>query len=932
MVSQLKYPLCVSATFLLLLLCMANAFVPEGKALLRWKSTLLNSASLSSWKHSNLTCSSWGGVTCDHAGHVTELYLGGYNLSGTLDALCSAAFPHLTLIYLYDNNLFGAIPTNISLLLNLTSLVLRNNNLVGAIPYQLSRLPKIATLDLGNNHLTNPDVTKLAFMSSLQLLYLGGNKLNGTFPPFILNHTFAMLKYLDLSGNAYSGSIPENLQAMLPNLETLDLSSNMFSGSMPRSFSRLVNLSGLNLGNNNFTGGIPKELGDPSNLMLMDLSRNIFTGSINEAFCQLGILRSLDLSNNRFSGVLPGCLWNLSLMYMDLSSNAFVGELPTLTNLSSALKSVHLAKNNFTGCFPFSLKTLRSLVSLDLGENKFSGIIPPWIGASFPLLRILRLRSNMFHGSIPWELSQLSHLQLLDLAENDLTGSTPVSLSNFTYIDMSKNFTYIDMIDQGYQLGDCTFICNGSHSLDDQMDIVWKGKDYTFKRSSMLMTGIDLSSNSLSGEIPAELLNLGAIRFLNLSRNNLSGAIPSNIGNLKDVESLDLSWNKLSGHIPSSISHLMFLNTVNLSSNLLSGEIPTGSQLQTLNDPSIYINNLGLCGPPLSIECTNNSSISTPVDGAKEHHQDMWLCYSVIAGVVFGFWYGLEHCLSARSGGTNTLTMVKYVKFNGSGANGTACNPFSCSILYAHYFIVAAYKHATHPSATFSEGAPFQNSLSVYYLLCAAMHGQFDQHFYNRSVKKSVANCKISREGEALLRWNDTLLNSISLSSWSRFKPTCYWDRVTCDEGARYVTHLDLSYSSLHGTLDAFSFSAFRHLAVLDLSSNNIFGAIPTNISLLLDLTILVLSYNNLVGAIPDQLSRLPKIATLELTNNHLTNPDVTKFSHLSRLQSLLLGGNKLNCTFPQFILNRSWVRLQLLDLSGNGFSGLIQRICFSVS
>ncbi|KAM0840822.1 hypothetical protein ACQ4PT_059398 [Festuca glaucescens] len=483
---------------------MANAFVPEGKALLRWKSTLLNSASLSSWKHSNLTCSSWGGVTCDHAGHVTELYLGGYNLSGTLDALCSAAFPHLTLIYLYDNNLFGAIPTNISLLLNLTSLVLRNNNLVGAIPYQLSRLPKIATLDLGNNHLTNPDVTKLAFMSSLQLLYLGGNKLNGTFPPFILNHTFAMLKYLDLSGNAYSGSIPENLQAMLPNLETLDLSSNMFSGSMPRSFSRLVNLSGLNLGNNNFTGGIPKELGDLSNLMLMDLSRNIFTGSINEAFCQLG--------------------------------------------------------------------------------------------------------------------------------------STPVSLSNFTYIDMSKNFTYIDMIDQGYQLGDCTFICNGSHSLDDQMDIVWKGKDYTFKRSSMLMTGIDLSSNSLSGEIPAELLNLGAIRFLNLSRNNLSGAIPSNIGNLKDVESLDLSWNKLSGHIPSSISHLMFLNTVNLSSNLLSGEIPTGSQLQTLNDPSIYINNLGLCGPPLSIECTNNSSISTPVDGAKEHHQDMWLCYSVIAGVVFGFW------------------------------------------------------------------------------------------------------------------------------------------------------------------------------------------------------------------------------------------------------------------------------------------------------
>jgi hypothetical protein len=239
----------------------------------------------------------------------------------------------------------------------------------------------------------------------------------------------------------------------------------------------------------------------------------------------------------------------------------------------------------------------------------------------------------MFHGSIPWEVSQLSHLQLLDLAENDLTGSTPVILSNFTV-----TVTDIDMMFKGYQLGDYTFMYNDSHSLDDQMDIVWKGRDYIFKRSSMLMAGIDLSSNSLSGEIPAELFNLGAIRFLNLSRNNLAGAIPSNIGNLKDVESLDLSWNKLSGPIPSSISHLMFLNTVNLSNNLLSGEIPRGSQLQTLNDPSIYCNNQGLCGPPLSIACTNNSSIATPVGGAKEHHQDLWLYYSVIAGVVFGFW------------------------------------------------------------------------------------------------------------------------------------------------------------------------------------------------------------------------------------------------------------------------------------------------------
>uniref|UniRef100_A0A8R7QQQ8 Uncharacterized protein n=1 Tax=Triticum urartu TaxID=4572 RepID=A0A8R7QQQ8_TRIUA len=124
-----------------------------------------------------------------------------------------------------------------------------------------------------------------------------------------------------------------------------------------------------------------------------------------------------------------------------------------------------------------------------------------------------------------------------------------------------------------------------------------------------------------------------------MSRNYLCGGIAKDIGNLKLLEALDLSWNKLSGPIPPSISNLMFLNTLNLSSNLLSGAIPRGNQLQTLDDPSIYSDNPGLCGPPVSIACTNKSGATTPRDGAKEHHhkfETMWLYYSVIAGTVFG--------------------------------------------------------------------------------------------------------------------------------------------------------------------------------------------------------------------------------------------------------------------------------------------------------
>lgn len=99
-------------------------------------------------------------------------------------------------------------------------------------------------------------------------------------------------------------------------------------------------------------------------------------------------------------------------------------------------------------------------------------------------------------------------------------------------------------------------------------------------------------------------------------------------------------WGKSCASV-SKKKDLLWLSLLNISNNILSGEIPTGNQLQTLNDPSIYSNNLGLCGPPLSTPCKHDSSSATVLDQADEHHHELetlWLYYSVIAGTVFGFW------------------------------------------------------------------------------------------------------------------------------------------------------------------------------------------------------------------------------------------------------------------------------------------------------
>lgn len=354
------------------------------------------------------------------------------------------------------------------------------------------------------------------------------------------------------------------------------------------------------------------------------LNRNSSNSSgFGAAFCRLLSLEILDLSNNRLTGELPDCWWKLeALQFMDLSNNSFSSEIPAAKpGHNCSLESLHLAGNSFTGVFPPVLAGCDKLATLDIGNNRFFGSIPPWIGSQVPSLRILSFRSNNFTGEIPPELSQLSQLQLLDMANNSLTGPIPVAFGNLTSMRHPQIVSSLASLD-------------GSN-YQDRIDIIWKGQELIFQRILRLLTGIDLSGNLLSKCIPEELTNLQGLRFLNLSRNQLSCGIPRDIGSLSVLESLDLSFNELSGAIPQSISTLSTLSTFNISNNHLAGRIPSGSQIQTLNDPSIYSNNYGLCGSPLE-PCANTSLAS---DGERNGEGvDQWLCYSVIAGVVFGFW------------------------------------------------------------------------------------------------------------------------------------------------------------------------------------------------------------------------------------------------------------------------------------------------------
>ena len=88
------------------------------------------------------------------------------------------------------------------------------------------------------------------------------------------------------------------------------------------------------------------------------------------------------------------------------------------------------------------------------------------------------------------------------------------------------------------------------------------------------VTRLGLSRNSLSGNLPEELVELRNLEWLYLWGNQLSGSIPKELGNLTNLIRLSLNSNQFSGSIPKELGNLTNLTHLDLRDNQLSGSIP----------------------------------------------------------------------------------------------------------------------------------------------------------------------------------------------------------------------------------------------------------------------------------------------------------------------------------------------------------------------
>jgi hypothetical protein len=271
-----------------------------------------------------------------------------------------------------------------------------------------------------------------------------------------------------------------------------------------------------------------------------------------------------------------------------------------------------------------------------------SSNIPKWL-YHHPRLVAVLVSGNRFEGHLLRRMCQMESLQVFDISDNLILGSIPSCLDNIRFWKKSSPSS----TDSNYftRKGRLYYLVNGNEleiELDIGTDFLVKHIVYTFKGVPLLlMTGIDMSSNQLTGSIPFEMGELSQLRSLHLSNNFLTGHIPSSFQNLKNAESLDLSHNRLSGGIPYELVGLTSLSAFLVAYNNLSGRIPFERQFSTYGMES-YDGNSDLCGDPLPRNCSTTNQLEPGHEDEKEETRiidsPLFFYAFVVVSYIFGFW------------------------------------------------------------------------------------------------------------------------------------------------------------------------------------------------------------------------------------------------------------------------------------------------------
>nr|XP_025882531.1 probable LRR receptor-like serine/threonine-protein kinase At3g47570 isoform X3 [Oryza sativa Japonica Group] len=376
---------------------------------------------------------------------------------------------------------------------------------------------------------------------------------------------------------------------------------------------------------------------------------------------------------------------------------------------------------------------------------------------------------------------------------------------------------------------------------------------------------LDLSRNRLSGSVPSSIGNLTRIQVLVLSYNNLSGHILTELGNLHDIRYMSFIKNDLSGNIPENIfNNTPLLTYINFGNNSLSGSIPDGigSSLPNLEYLCLHVNQLEGPVPPsifnksrlqelflwgnykLTGPIPDNGSFSLPmlrwIDlhwnsfrgqiptglAACRHLERINLIHNSFTDVLPTWLAKLPKLIVIALGNNNIFGPIPNVLGNLTG------------LLH----LELAFCNLT---GVIPPGLVHMRKLSRLHLSHNQLTGPFPAFVGNLTELSFLVVKSNSLTGSVPATFgNSKALNIVSIG-WNLLHGGL--DFLPTLSNCRQLQTLDISNSFFTD-----SFRKLSNIAILDLSSNNLSGRIPSYFANLTYLTNVNFSFNNLQGQVPE--------------------------------------------------------------------------------
>ncbi|XP_062005725.1 probable leucine-rich repeat receptor-like protein kinase At1g35710 [Rosa rugosa] len=493
---------------------------------------------------------------------------------------------------------------------------------------------------------------------------------------------------------------------------------------------------------------------------------------------------------------------------------------------------------------------LPSLLELHLDISELDDLPQFLPYVNFTSLLVFDLSYNNFNSSLPQWLFNISTLVTINLANCHLAGSIRetswVNLCSLQSLDLFGNSISGGMEEFLHSLSGC---------------------------SNSIIETLDFSYNQFSGNLPESLGSLKYLDALSLTLNSISGPLPMSIGNLSHLSMLDLSFIVMNS-IPESIGQLAeILSSITISNCQLGPSFPLW--LRTQKEVS-------------SITLSNNAIVDAIPDWFWTLVQNVWLLdlstnqltgklpQSIHSSSELGVIVNLDsNCLEGSLPLWRNATSLYFGnnRFSGQiplniGQEMTALKTLDLSRNYLNGSIspsISRIKNLTVlvlSKNDLSRNIPWlwkglqklividlsENKLqganiftgNIPEQLCQLPLKVLDlsQNNILGSIPKCLGNLEVMKDVGIMFK--------LPPSFWQP-PPSVYLELIV--KGRLY------EYSDLIGLL-----------RIIDLSSNNLSGEIPEEITNLSTLFALNLSQNQLIGRIPESIGSLSRLESLDLS------------------------------------------------------------------